>query len=98
ESADCAPLQVLRRRAKYLLLDFPSGSVIVHLGMKGSMMVVDDDQPPGVHDHVDLVFGDRALRLRDPRRFGLVLWQPGDALANPLLARIGIDPLWDAFT
>lgn len=93
-----APLQGVRRRAKYLLLDFPGGSVIVHLGMSGSLRVVDADQPPGAHDHVDLVFGDRALRLRDPRRFGLVVWQPGDALAHPLLARLGIEPLGDEFT
>lgn len=98
ERAVGAPLQGVRRRAKYLLLDFPAGSVIVHLGMSGSLRVVDADQPPGAHDHVDLVFGDRALRLRDPRRFGLVVWQPGDALAHPLLARLGIEPLGDEFT
>lgn len=93
-----AALQGVRRRAKYLLLDFPAGSLIVHLGMSGSLRVVPADQPPGTHDHVDLVFGDQALRLRDPRRFGLVLWQPGDALGHPLLAKLGIEPLDEAFT
>jgi formamidopyrimidine-DNA glycosylase len=88
----------VRRRAKYLLLDFCSGSVIVHLGMSGSLRVVDPAQPPGTHDHVDLVFGDVALRLRDPRRFGLVVWQPGEGLAHPMLARLGIEPLEDEFT
>ncbi|NMG73604.1 bifunctional DNA-formamidopyrimidine glycosylase/DNA-(apurinic or apyrimidinic site) lyase [Aromatoleum diolicum] len=91
-------LQAVRRRAKYLLLDFPAGSVIVHLGMSGSLRVVDSDQPPGAHDHVDLVFGEHALRLRDPRRFGLVVWQAGDALAHPLLAGLGMEPLEDEFT
>lgn len=91
-------LRGVRRRAKYLLLDFAAGSVIVHLGMSGSLRVVDAVQPPGAHDHVDLVFGDRALRLRDPRRFGLVVWQAGDALAHPLLAKLGMEPLDEAFT
>lgn len=91
-------LLAVRRRAKYLLLDVADGSVIVHLGMSGSLRVVDAAQPAGAHDHVDLLFGARALRLRDPRRFGLVLWQAGDPLAHPLLARLGMEPLDDAFT
>jgi formamidopyrimidine-DNA glycosylase len=48
------------------------------------------------HDHLDITFGPRALRLRDPRRFGLVLWQPGDT-PHPLLAHLGIEPLSDGF-
>ncbi len=87
----------VRRRAKYLLLDFPRGSVIVHLGMSGSLQVVAADAPPGPHDHVDLVFGGSALRLRDPRRFGMVVWQPGDALEHPWLAPLGPEPLGERF-
>lgn len=91
-------VDAVRRRAKYLLLDFAHGSVIVHLGMSGSLRLVRAGEPAGRHDHVDLVFGDEALRLRDPRRFGLVLWQPGDALSHPLLAALGCEPLEDGFT
>ena len=91
-------LRSVRRRAKYLLLDFPLGSVLVHLGMSGSLRVVSADEPAGAHDHVDLVFDERALRLRDPRRFGLVLWQAGDAMSHPLLAALGREPLEDGFT
>jgi len=83
----------VRRRAKYLLLDFADGSLIVHLGMSGSLTVVDRVIPPGKHDHIDIVFADRALRYRDPRRFGLMLWQPGEGLAHPLLAALGPEPL-----
>lgn len=90
-------LQAVERRAKYLLLRFGDGSVIVHLGMSGSLRVVDGDEPPGTHDHVDFVFGERALRLRDPRRFGMVVWQPGEAERHPLLAGLGPEPLGDAF-
>ncbi|MDD3355131.1 bifunctional DNA-formamidopyrimidine glycosylase/DNA-(apurinic or apyrimidinic site) lyase [Zoogloea sp.] len=90
------PLQRVRRRAKYLLLDFPAGSLLIHLGMSGSLRIVPADQPPEKHDHVDIVFGARTLRLRDPRRFGLVLWQDGET-EHPLLTRLGIEPLSDGF-
>ena len=85
------------RRGKYLLLDCGDGHLIVHLGMSGSLRVVPADPPEGNHDHVDVVFGKRALRLRDPRRFGAVLWAPGDPQRHPLLAHLGIEPLSDEF-
>ncbi|HRP95403.1 MAG TPA: bifunctional DNA-formamidopyrimidine glycosylase/DNA-(apurinic or apyrimidinic site) lyase [Rhodocyclaceae bacterium] len=87
----------VRRRAKYLLLMFGNGAVIVHLGMSGSLRVLAADTPAGPHDHVDLRFGALSLRLRDPRRFGLVVWHDGDPLAHPLLARLGPEPLEDGF-
>ena len=90
-------LRTVGRRAKYLLLGFDAGTVIVHLGMSGSLRVVRSDEPPGAHDHVDFVFGAEALRLRDPRRFGMVVWQPGEAVAHPLLAHLGPEPLDDGF-
>ncbi len=90
-------LRRVSRRAKYLLFDFGTGSVILHLGMSGSLRVVAAGLPPAAHDHVDLVFEDLALRLRDPRRFGMIVWQAGDADAHPLLARLGPEPLSEAF-
>jgi formamidopyrimidine-DNA glycosylase len=92
-------LQQVTRRAKYLLFDFgsDSGTVIVHLGMSGSLRVVAADAPLLPHDHIDFVFGAQALRLRDPRRFGLVLWQAGEAQQHPLLARLGPEPLGEHF-
>ena len=90
-------LRTVGRRAKYLLLGFDAGTVIVHLGVSGSLRVVRSDEPPGAHDHVDFVFGGQALRLRDPRRFGMVVWQAGEAGQHPLLARLGPEPLDDAF-
>ena len=84
----------LRRRSKYLLADLEGDeTLIVHLGMSGSLRVVAADEAPGAHDHLDFVFGERALRLHDPRRFGLVLWQEGEAGTHPLLARLGPEPL-----
>lgn len=90
-------LLAVRRRAKYLLFDFGDGTLIVHLGMSGSLRLVPAGMPPGAHDHVDFVFGGQLLRLRDPRRFGLVLWQPGAAALHPLLAGLGPEPLSAAF-
>ncbi len=85
------------RRGKYLLIGFDAGAVLVHLGMSGSLRVVPQEQPPGKHDHVDLVLDSGlALRLTDPRRFGAVLWQASDT-QHALLASLGPEPLSDLF-
>lgn len=86
------------RRGKYLLFECEGGSLIVHLGMSGSLRVIAPQAPPRAHDHLDLVFGGTALRLRDPRRFGMVLWNEGDASRHPLLARLGVEPLGEQFS
>ena len=87
----------VERRAKYLLLRFDHGSLIIHLGMSGNLRVLAAGSPPRTHDHVDLVFGNRCLRLHDPRRFGAVLWADGDPLKHPRLRELGPEPLSDAF-
>ena len=88
----------LTRRGKYLLVDCGAGTLILHLGMSGRLWVVKDGAAPAAHDHFDLVLGNgTVVRLRDPRRFGLVLWQAGDPLAHRLLASIGPEPLSPAF-
>src|SRR6186713_71730 len=91
-------IRALHRRAKYLLIDCGTGTPIVHLGMSGRLWLVDRHTPPEKHDHFDLVLANgKAVRLRDPRRFGLVLWQTGDPLQHPLLASIGPEPLSPEF-
>ncbi|QKT04197.1 bifunctional DNA-formamidopyrimidine glycosylase/DNA-(apurinic or apyrimidinic site) lyase [Ectothiorhodospiraceae bacterium 2226] len=86
------------RRAKYLLLRLEHGTLILHLGMSGSLRVIPADTPPGTHDHVDLVLDDgQALRLRDPRRFGCVLWTAEADAAHPLLRDLGPEPLSEGF-
>jgi formamidopyrimidine-DNA glycosylase len=86
------------RRGKYLLVNTTGGSVILHLGMSGSLRVVPAGTPRTKHDHLDVVLDDgRCLRLRDPRRFGAALWTTGDPLAHPLLAGLGPEPLDDSF-
>src|SRR5687768_6534963 len=90
-------VRAVRRRGKYLLVDCGDGHLLLHLGMSGSLRVLPRGTPAQKHDHFDLLLGDRMLRLRDPRRFGAVLWAPGDAAAHPLLAHLGIEPLSTSF-
>jgi formamidopyrimidine-DNA glycosylase len=88
----------LERRAKYLLLRTDGGSVLIHLGMSGSLHVVPSATPPAKHDHLDLILETgMLLRLADPRRFGLALWTKEDPLDHPLLKVIGPEPLEEGF-
>lgn len=98
-----ATVHALNRRGKYLLFDCETGdhrrgTLLIHLGMSGRLWLVDAKTPPQKHDHFDLVMDNGCvIRLRDPRRFGLVLWHGGDPLAHPLLRDIGPEPLTDHF-
>jgi len=88
----------LKRRAKYILVECDSGTLLLHLGMSGRICLLQQDEPPGKHDHFDIHFTDgHVLRLRDPRRFGAVLWVQGDASQYALLRVLGPEPLEDAF-
>ena len=92
-------VESLARRGKYLLLGFSAGSVIIHLGMSGSLRVVDCDSTRNKHDHVEFVFHNgKCLRLRDPRRFGAVLYTTGDPLQHKLLVNLGPEPLQRGFS
>lgn len=87
----------LERRAKYLLFGTDAGTALVHLGMSGSLRIIGPDEPPGRHDHVDIRLGNgKALRFRDPRRFGSLLWADAGEL-HPLLAHLGPEPLGPDF-
>ncbi|MFA9461392.1 bifunctional DNA-formamidopyrimidine glycosylase/DNA-(apurinic or apyrimidinic site) lyase [Thiohalorhabdus methylotrophus] len=93
-------IRAVERRAKYLLLRLePGGTLLIHLGMSGSLRVVPAETPPAPHDHVDLLLEDgRVLRLRDPRRFGAVLWTEEAPEIHPRLAGLGPEPLSPALT
>lgn len=92
-----ARVEQLGRRGKYLLFDFASGQMLVHLGMSGNLRVLPASTPPAKHDHVDwLLEDDLCLRFNDPRRFGAVLWNTQGG-AHPLLAHLGVEPLGAEF-
>jgi len=85
------------RRAKYLLIHFDHGAAIFHLGMSGSLRIVDHNTPLKKHDHIDLQLNNKkVLRYHDPRRFGALLWQNKEQL-HPLLDHLGPEPLSDTF-
>jgi formamidopyrimidine-DNA glycosylase len=91
-------IHALKRRAKYLLLQCDSGTLILHLGMSGSLRILPAHTAPEKHDHFDLLLSNgKLMRLRDPRRFGAVLWHAGDVMQHPLLASLGPEPLLDEF-
>ncbi len=82
------------RRAKYLLFRCETGHLLIHLGMSGSLRIVEAGSPAGKHDHVDVALSSgRSLRFTDPRRFGAVLWLDGEPEAHPLLCHLGPEPL-----
>jgi formamidopyrimidine-DNA glycosylase len=86
------------RRAKYILIRFDSGTLILHLGMSGSLRLVKNGTPPKVHDHWDIrVDSGWMLRFHDPRRFGSLHWTDTDPKLHPLLAKLAPEPLSAAF-
>lgn len=91
-------IRALRRRAKYLLVECGGGTLILHLGMSGSLLLLPAATPAEKHDHFDLLLvNGMAVRLRDPRRFGAVLWCEGEVAQHPLLAKLGPEPLLENF-
>ena len=87
----------VKRRAKYLMLETERGTALLHLGMSGSVRIIDADEPAGKHDHVDIQLDSgKSLRFRDPRRFGCLLWSR-DPHNHKLLRDLGPEPLSDEF-
>ena len=93
-----ATVASIGRRAKYLLINTNNGTAILHLGMSGSVTIVDANTPAAVHDHVDIVVGSgNSLRFRDPRRFGSLHWSY-DARQHWFLNKLGPEPVIDDFS
>ena len=89
----------LLRRSKYIFIKTNKGALILHLGMSGSLRIVDAKTEPGKHDHVDLVLeSGKAVRFHDPRRFGCVLWSNDDLSEHPLIRHLGPEPFWEEFS
>jgi len=88
----------VQRRGKYLLLNLDEGTIIIHLGMSGSLRICEPALAAEKHDHIDIIFSNnKTLRLRDPRKFGCALWTKDDPLKHKLLNKLGPEPLSDRF-
>jgi len=90
--------QKIGRRGKYLLCYTDQGCMIMHLGMSGSLRIVDKKIKPEKHDHLDILFASgNILRFHDPRRFGSVIWTKKDPLQHKLIKYLGPEPLSEDF-
>ena len=93
-------VRAIQRRGKYLLMEFDTGYVLVHLGMTGTLRILPSTEALKLHDRVTLEFGNLSLRLHDPRKFGAVLWHPktkGPIEKNTLLQKLGVEPFSTEF-
>ena len=91
-------INALSRRGKYLIFETQAGCQLVHLGMSGSLRLVDACSPWRKHDHLQWLFASgQALRFHDPRRFGAVLWATAP-LQHKLLLNLGPEPLTADFS
>lgn len=87
------------RRAKYLLINLDHGTIIIHLGMSGSLRLASGNEAPRPHDHLEVELDNgQILRLHDPRRFGSVHFTKADPMQHRLLASLGVEPLSDSFS
>lgn len=90
-------IKSIDRRAKYLFLNTDQGTVIIHLGMSGSLRIITDETPPMTHDHIDLLLQSGVVvRFNDPRRFGCWLWTESTE-DHPLIRHLGPEPLMPEF-
>ena len=86
------------RRGKYILMSVKQGTMLWHLGMSGSMRVLPINSPVAKHEHVEMQLSSgQALKFRDPRRFGSLLFTKDDPLQHKLLCKLGPEPLSDDF-
>lgn len=87
-------IEDISRRGKYILIHLTNGTVIIHLGMSGSLRIVTAEASIRKHDHFDIILDSgQHLRLHDPRRFGCVLFTDADPNSHFLLKDLGVEPL-----
>lgn len=86
----------LTRRGKYIIMHFAHGRLLIHLGMSGTLRLMDKKSPLRKHDHIDLVLSRCLIRFNDPRRFGCFIWEDREGQASAL-ANLGYEPLEKTF-
>jgi len=91
-------VRTVSRRAKYILIGFDNGTLILHLGMSGSLRLTQPTAALKTHDHWDLRLDSGwLLRFHDPRRFGSLHWTADDPDLHPLLKKLAPEPLSEKF-
>ena len=86
-------IKAISRRAKYLLVQFEKGQLVMHLGMSGSIRVTPSSEPLRKHEHFEIKLDNlTSIKFHDPRRFGSVLWQNLNETIS-LLKNLGPEPL-----
>lgn len=92
-------IQKIKRRGKYILLETKTGTLIIHLGMSGSLQIKPQNHVFAKHEHLNIIFANKfALCYIDPRRFGIILWTNKKPFEHPLLKNLGPEPLSQNFT
>jgi formamidopyrimidine-DNA glycosylase len=88
----------VERRAKYLLLRLDRGTLILHLGMSGSLRLLPQQTPRLKHDQFDLCLeSGLTLRFNDPRRFGSLHYTTDEPAQHRLLRSLAPEPFAAAF-
>jgi formamidopyrimidine-DNA glycosylase len=84
-------IESVTRRGKFILIALDQGTLTVHLGMTGKLLV---EGEAGEHTHGVFHLDDGLLLYHDPRQFGRIEWSPGPP---PRVARLGPEPLEISF-
>jgi formamidopyrimidine-DNA glycosylase len=90
-------VQSITRRAKYILFNLNKVTILLHLGMTGTIRIADQHSNfYKKHDHVEFIFNNGNLIYNDPRRFGS-LHLVGKDGSHFLLDKLGPEPLSSGF-
>jgi formamidopyrimidine-DNA glycosylase len=87
-------IESVRRSGKFIVLGLDQGTLTVHLGMTGRLLV---EGEPARHTHGVFTLDQGVLLYHDPRQFGRIEWSAG---APVRVARLGPEPLeipWEEF-
>ena len=91
-------VKAVNRRAKYILIELDTDTLMVHLKMSGRLYVAHKDEFHDADKWVHVRFEldqDKQLRFSDTRKFGKVYLTDD---TDTLLGHLGPEPLSDEFT
>ncbi len=102
EKIEGGKIENIIRRSKYLLIDYGKEDyLVIHLGMSGKLLYLEDDSifEKAKHDHFHLRMDDNSsIVFNDARRFGLVtLINIEEFESHKLISHLGPEPLTSNF-